>query len=135
MSIRNFAIKNAATSMTVVGGTDISYIETGKVVPSGVEVSVASVADFRYRPFGEFKYRAPVYDAATGLYSKAKMEMKFVYPRLSASSGKIYFDVSRNSFEISPETAAADRLEMRLRTGQCIGLATLATFWDSGVLS
>lgn len=135
MGAKSFTIKGAATSMTVVGGADVSYTETGKVVPSGVEVSVAAVADFRIRPFAEFKNRQPIYDPATGTYSKAKLELKMVYPRISAVTGKMYFDVDRHIFEISPETSAADRLDMRLRSGQCTGLSTLATFWDTGSLS
>lgn len=135
MGTKSFTIKSGATSMTVVGGTDAAYTENGTNVPNGMQASVAAVADFRIRPFVEFKYRPPIYNSADGTFSKAKTEIKLVHPRLSATTGKIYFDVHRHSFEISPETSGSDALDMRYRSGQMIGLATLSAFIDTGVIS
>lgn len=131
MGANNFTIKSAATSMTVVGGTDATYTETAKVVSGGIESSVVAVADFRLRPFAEFTNRQPVL-GTDGLYTKGKRSGKFVFPRLDAN-GKPYFDVWRVTAEVSPITAQADVTDMRLRVGQSIGI-TLIPFWDTGVV-
>lgn len=132
MGANSFSVNSAATSMSVTGGTALAFTETAKAVPSGIEVSAASVADFRVRPFVEFKNRQPVVQS-DGSYSKAKREVKLVCPRLDANN-KPYFDVVRITFEASPLTTDANQLDMRLMAGQILGLATLATFWSGGVV-
>lgn len=132
MGANSFAIKGTATSMSVTGGIDQTYAETAKAVPNGIEVAVAAIADFRIRPFMEFKNRQPALQA-DGSYTKAKREAKLVFPRIDAN-GKPYFDVVRISLEASPVTSAADVLDMRLRSGQVLGLTTLETFWNTGIV-
>lgn len=133
MGANNFTIKSAATAITVTGGTDVTYSETAKQVPNGLESSVATVADFRVRPLAEFVNRQPVLQA-DGSYSKAKRTMKLVQPTV-LTTGKMNFNVVRVSVEYHPDTTEAELLEMRLRAAQLIGLAApVGTFWTAGVV-
>lgn len=106
MSIKNCTLKQNATSITVVGGTDLNFVEDGVEVKSGVHVHAPSVADFRVRPNITFKNRNPTLQA-DGQYTKGKREFSIAQPKLLAS-GKIVFNVYRGSIEVHPESTPAE---------------------------
>lgn len=132
MPANNLTLKTAATSLTVVAGTDQVYTETGVQVPGGVNVSNAAQVDFRVRENITFKSREPK-KASDGTWSKAKRSVTLLLPMLLAS-GDTVFNLVRMDMELHPETLAAEVLEARMLAGQILSTTSLANFFSSGSL-
>lgn len=129
MGLTSVVIKSGASAMAPTGGTDETFTPDGQTVANGLHVIDANVADFRIRPHGTFKYKAPT--LMNGKYSKAKNNAVLVQPVILAS-GETVFNVGRLEFEIHPETSVADALNLRFRTLQMGSAASTASFWATG---
>lgn len=130
MAANNCTFKKAATSMTVVGGTDVTFTETAQTIPSGIAVANAAEVDFRLRQAAEFRNRQPA-QQADKTWSKAKRSFKYVEPKLLAD-GTYAFNVIRIELETHPETTSAELLNLRMMLGQFGSSATLQSYWETG---
>lgn len=132
MSVDNCTFKQNATGMSVTGGTDITFTETGSDVANGILVVNASQADFRIRESITFRNRNPTKDRA-GVWSKAKRSSLILVPLLLAS-GDVAYNLGRVDFEIHPETTAAAIANLRYLTSQLTSSAEVSNFLTAGSL-
>lgn len=132
MAANSVTLKNNATSMTVVGGTDLVYTEVGQTVANGIVIAAAATADFRIRESIEFKNRNPVLQADK-TWTKFKRSGKLLVPKILAS-GVTCFNLGRWDIEAHPESTAAEVLNLRLQSAQAMVQAALNDFYNSGSL-
>lgn len=116
MPLNGLVVKDAATSMTVVGGSDLTFSLDGIPILSGVHVSASAVADFRLRPHMGFKYMAPK-KLADGTWTRERWFLVFTYPELI--DGVIKDNVIRQ--EVHMQLGSALKLQMALISAQILG--------------
>jgi RNA-binding protein YlmH len=133
MPISGLTIKQDATSLTVVGGTDISYTEDGVEVTNGKHVSDVSEADFTIRPNITVRNRNPSL-LASGQYSKAKRSITIVIPKKLADDSTS-FNLVRMEIEIHPESTAAEVLDLVLQAAQLLSQTDTENFINYGSIA
>lgn len=133
MAVQNSTIKAGATSLTVTGGTDISYTPDGVVVEGGVHVANAAQSDFRIRENITLKNKQPALQP-DGSYSKAKRSLVAVFPMIVAS-GKTVFNLVRIELEVHPEASAAQSLNIQLQGAQMLSDTDFSSFWSTGSIA
>lgn len=131
MGANNATIKKDATAMTPTGGTDVTYSQTGKSVPGGIEVQDAAVTDFTVRPTAELKSRPPSL-GKDGYFSKRKTDAKLVFPKKRAD-GSTVFSVWRLTNESAVELTAAEFADQKYRAAQFITDTDFNSFWSDGI--
>lgn len=134
MPINGAVLKTGATSMSVTGGTDITFTENGVDIPNGVSVADASATDLRIQKQIIISRRAPSYNATTGEWTKEKIYVTVKKPKILAS-GKMSFDVARFTREVHPENTAAEKLELSLLTAQVMTDGDFAGLFSTGSLT
>lgn len=132
MSVENCTLKANATSLTTVGGTDLTYTEDGVEVANGLHVSAASVTDFTVRPSITAKNRNPVLQSDK-TWSKAKQTVTGVKPKLLAN-GTTVFNLYRIEVETHPESTAAEKTDLKLEAAQVLASPEFANFFSAGSL-
>lgn len=132
MGIKSITLKDAATSMTVVGGSDQVFTEDGVVVPNGVHVAAASVADFRVRPHIGFRSKVPTF--TNGVYSKSKRWITYTQPKILAD-GSTVFNLFRSELEVHPETTEAEVIDLLMKSGQVSTSTASRDFLTKGSLA
>lgn len=132
MSVDNCTFKKDATAITMTGGTDIVYTETGVSVPGGINVANAAQVDFRIRENISFKSRNPV-KAVDGSWSKAKRTITALFPKIVASGDTVY-NLVRIELEAHPEVTAAELANMKFQGAQLLGSTEVANFLATGSL-
>lgn len=109
MSARSFSISEGST-LSATGGTGKTFAETGVQIPSGCNVADNSVADQRLRPNVTTKVR-PIKQNADGSFTKGKVSMTLVRPKLRAN-GSVAYPLFRVEVEDDAETTAAELTEL-----------------------
>lgn len=132
MSVNNSTFKKGATAIAPTGGIDQTFTETGSYVQNGINVSDASVADFRVRPSVTYKNRQPN-QLANGTWTKAKRSATFVIPKI-VSTGETVFNLVRIDVEAHPEFTTAEVNELRFLGAQILGSAETLNFFQAGSL-
>lgn len=132
MALNNSVIKAAATSLSVTGGTDVTFKVNGQTVANGIQLHNEGQADFRIRENLTAKNRPPV-AGKDGAYTKGKQQVTLVMPKLLAS-GAITYNLFRGELEVHPETTAAEKLDLKLRGAQIMSDADFDGFWAFGSL-
>jgi len=133
MAIKGMVLKDAATSMTVVGGSDMTFTEDGVQVANGVHVSNAANTDFLTRENCTFKYRPPT-QKSDGSWTKGKCTMIYVEPGVDAN-GKMKYDLGRVELELDPTSAATVGTNICFMLGQMLTQAATLAFRTSGSLA
>ena len=106
MPLNGLSISDAATSISVTGGTAKSFTITSVTVPNGINVADFSESDFRIRRHITFRNRNPV-KLATGKFTKAKRSIVFTTPFLNADGETEYITDRWESEQPVTATAAA----------------------------
>lgn len=129
MSIRNFTLKDGASSITVVGGTDQTFQEDGVEVTMGIHVSDINEPNFSVRENVTLKSRPPALQGVD--WTKEKRSITHVKPMIT-DSGKTVFNLVRIELEIHPSISAADRTDLLLKASQYPVDADFTSFWATG---
>lgn len=132
MALNNSVIKAAATSLTVTGGTDVTFKINGQSVSNGVQLHNEGQADFRIRENLTAKNRPPVAQK-DGSYTKGKRQVTLVMPKLLVS-GAVTYNLWRGEMEVHPETTAAEMADLKLRGAQLMCDSDFDGFWAFGSL-
>ena len=136
MAIQNGTLMAGATGLTVTGGTSKSLTLTSQKVTNGINVKDMSVTDARLRPSWSFSATPAVYDAKTGLWSKAKKTASLSIPYLPiAGQPVVHFPVIRTELGDFPDMSVAAITEHILLMAQCLSDADFVQFWLNGALS
>lgn len=132
MSIDGMSVLNAATSMSVTGGTATTFEVDGTPVATGVRVSDTVETDLRLKKHFTFKRNAAKLQS-NGTFSKEKRSVVLTIPA-ELADGSISYQVARVEFEYHPEfsAVAADLLNLRLLAAQAITDAELDNFYQHG---
>lgn len=133
MALTNAIVKTAATSLTVVGGTDMSLAPDGVSIPNGLHLSVPADADFRIRRNLTVKSKIPSL-SSLGVYSKDKKSVTYTAPKILAS-GQTVFNLIRIEREVHPESSAAEALELNMIGAQILSDSDFAAFYSGGSLA
>lgn len=133
MGIQSVSLMNSATSLSVTGGTAVSYTPDGLQIVNGIHIADAAEADFRIRKNITFKNRLPQ-QMSDGLWSKEKRSITVAAPVLLAS-GLVVYQIGRLEFELHPEATAASKLNLRYLTCQMGFNASVEAFHTSGSLA
>lgn len=130
MPINGMILKDAATGITVVGGSDMTFTIDGLPVANGIHVSNAAQADFRLRENITVKYRPPVQNPDK-TWKKAKWSLSYVEPSVDAN-GVMTYDTGRLELELSPTSAASVGVNIRRMLAQLASDSDLDNYWASG---
>ena len=133
MSVQNTTLKQDATGITVVGGTDLAFTPDGDDVKNGIHLHAADVFDFRVRPNMTLTNKKAAMQA-DGDFSKARLKLVGVYPKVLAS-GKTVYPLFRLEVETHPEQTEAEVDSMLNMAAQCPANAALLPFFKTGDLS
>lgn len=133
MGLKNAVLKAGAT-ISVSGGTDLSFVDNGVTIPNGVQVVATSDTDYQTRRVATVKYRPATLDPKTAIYTKDKKSISFVKPIVLAS-GQVVFNTIRVEREVHPSLSAADASELNKLASQLLTDADLDGFWSNGSLS
>lgn len=131
MPLKGAVILSGCTGMTPVGGASRTLSSDGVAVNGGVHLIDAAVTDYRVRPTAIFKYRPPVYNAATKTWSKDRKSFQFVIPEILAD-GSITYNLVRGEREMHPESLNAKALELNYSASQMFTDADMVNFWGTG---
>lgn len=132
MAIIGSTVSSGATAISATGGSDISFSLTGLTVSNGINVAVATDADYRTRRNASFKSRVP--QVTNGVFSKGKNEVVFVTPYI-LSSGLVVFNTVRLGLEVHPELPAASAKDLRYIGAQLLTKSSYDDFWTTGALA
>lgn len=132
MPINNSVIKASATSMSVTGGSDVTFKANGQTVANGIQLHNEGQADFRVREILTAKNRPPIAQS-DGSYTKGKRQVTLVKPKLLAS-GAVTYNLIRIEEEIHPETTLAEMLDVKLCGAQLLSDDDFSGFWAYGSL-
>lgn len=116
MPLRGLTISDAATSLSVTGGTSKTFTESSVVVPGGVNVADFAEANFLLRRHITFRNRNPQ-KQSDGTFSKAKRSFVFTTP-VDAGGGKIDYLVTRVETEIPVSASASIEANHRKNVAQ-----------------
>lgn len=130
MPINGMILKDAATGITVVGGSDMTFTIDGLPVANGIHVSNAAQADFRLRENITVKYRPPVQNPDK-TWKKAKWSISYTEPSVDAN-GVMTYDVGRIELELAPTSAVSVGTNIRRMLAQLLTDADLDNFYASG---
>lgn len=132
MAINNAVLKSAGT-LSVSGGTDITFKLTGLEVKGGNAFVDAASTDVRTRK--QIIARSnPARVLPSGKWSKDKRELTVTIPKVLAD-GTQDFQSSRVDFNLLAESTAADLLELKTLTAQAVISALFADYWQTGAIS
>lgn len=129
MSIRSYTLKDGASSVNVVGGTDQTFQEDGMEVAMGIHVSDVNEANFSLRESATMKSRPPVLQGVD--WTKEKKSVTHVKPMIT-DSGKTVFNLVRIELETHPSIPAADRNDLLLKASQYPVDTDFTSFWVTG---
>lgn len=132
MSIIGGTVKTGTTSVSVAGGSDITFALTGQSVTNGLNVSVTEDSDYRTRRNATFKSRVP--SVTNGVYTKGKNEVVFVLPLL-LDDGQTVFNSVRIALEAHPALTPANVVDLRYIAAQLISSSNFDSFWNLGALA
>lgn len=132
MGVQTTTLKEGATGITIVGGSDLAFTPDGVSVPNGVHLAAAAVADFRVRPTITLKTRNPQLN--NGTFSKAKRWLSFTLPTILTDLSVVY-NVVRIEVEVHPELTAAAAVDIARIGAQLLSDDDLVTFIASGSLA
>lgn len=131
MSIQGSTILSGAT-ISATGGTSSTLTLTGAEVKHGLQVADLSVADFRIRPFINFKQRQPVLHGK--VYNKSRNEAMICIPKVLAD-GSIAFPLARVSLEAHPEQSDAEVSKILAWAAQLAFDSDFTNFFKLGSLA
>lgn len=130
MPINGMILKDAATGISVTGGTDMTFTVDGMPVANGTHVSNAAQADFRLRENVTVKFRPPVQNPDKS-WKKGKWSIGYTEPSADAS-GLMTYDLGRVELELNPTSAASVGTNIRRMLAQLLTDTDLDNFWASG---
>lgn len=130
MPVNGMVLKDAATGITVVGGSDMTFQSDGVAVANGVHVANMAQADFRLRENATVKYRPPKQNADL-TWSKGKWSITYAEPSLDAN-GRVLYDVGRIEVELNPTSAASVGMNIRRMLAQLATDSDLDNFFAGG---
>lgn len=130
MGIQNATISVDPTSITVTGGSALTYSlmrYNGNTLTCGVNADT----DSRLKRKINFKTSLPqVLVSAPNGYSQARSSLDALFPKLLAN-GKITENAAGAYFRFDPETTAAEKLQYRQLLAQMLIDSDYAEFWDN----
>lgn len=132
MPLKGMILKDGATGMTPVGGTDMTFTLDGTAVANGIHTSNAANADFLTRENFTFKYRPPKQNA-DGSWAKAKFSIIYAEPSVDANGYQVY-DIGRFDLELLPTSAASVGFNICMMMAQALSDADTLAFRTSGAL-
>jgi hypothetical protein len=132
MSLTDLTLKQDATDVTIVGGTDLNLKEVGTDIKSGILVSEVGNADFSARTSVTFRNRQATLQS-DGQYNKAKRTATLVIP-FERADGVIVPNLCRIELEFDPNTLQADKDELKRVAVQLLTDAETQDFLDHGSL-
>jgi len=130
MSLQNASILDGAT-ISVSGGTAVTFTSDGQSVANGAHIINASQSDLRLREHMTLKSRLPKYNNTTGKYGKLIRSAVLTTPLID-SDGANYFPVVRIEVESRPDMTAAQELKLRVLSAQILTDTDFASFWTTG---
>ena len=131
MPIQGSTILTGAT-ISATGGTTSTLTLTGAEVKHGLQVADVGVADFRVRPFINFKQKQPVLHGTK--YNKGRNEAMACMPKILAS-GEIAFPLVRLILEPHPEQTDAEVTKLLTWAAQLAYSSAFANFFKLGSLA
>lgn len=131
MPLQNATILTGPT-ISVSGGTSSTLSLTGAEVAHGIQVADTAVADYRVRPFGNFKQRQPRLSGKA--FSKARNEGMLAFPKVCAD-GSIVFPLIRVIVEPHPEQTDAEVEKMLAWGAQLCCDTDFKSFFKTGALA
>lgn len=131
MPINGATILTGATT-TTAGGTSSTLTLTGAEVKHGLQVADMGVADYRVRPFINFKQKQP--NLVNNVYSKSRNEIMVAMPKILAN-GTIAFPLVRISVESHPECTDAEVVKLLSWGAQALSDADFVNFLKYGALA
>lgn len=130
MPVKGATILSGPT-ISASGGTSSSLTLTGAEIKHGLQVADMSVADYRVRPFLNFKTKQP--SLVNNVYTKARNEAMICIPKVLAN-GTISFPLARISFEPHPEQTDAEISKILSWAAQLAFDADFVNFFKYGSL-
>lgn len=130
MALTTFSVADAATSMSVAGGTAKTHSTDGQTVTNGIHCIDTTVSDFRVQPHVTFKHRKPQ-RRADGSYTKGVRSVIATFPYLKMD-GSVAFNVERYSAEYDPAVPVASQTNYRLRLAQMLTQPAFDGFHTTG---
>jgi len=126
-------IKDGATSLTVVGGADQTFVQDGRKVVNGVNYVDTGEPDFFERDTIALKAIGSN-SQSDGTYSKEKREVLLRDPYTDADYGNQVVLV-RIYVEAHPNADSVRMLNARLRAAQILSGTSFTTYWTTGALN
>lgn len=130
MALNNATLSNG-TTISVTGGTTVTYALSGKTVPDGVEIVDSGAASYATRSSIQLRVKMPTYNSNTNVWSKGKRMISMVMPK-ELTDGTIAFPVVRIEVEDHPEMTAAERKELRERAAQILFDSDFTQYFETG---
>lgn len=131
MPINGATILTGAT-ISATGGTSSTLTLTGAEVKHGLQVADMGIADYRVRPFINFKQKQP--NLVNNVYSKARNEAMIAMPKILGTS-IITFPLLRISFEPHPECTDAENVKLISWGAQLLFRSDFVNFLKYGSLA
>lgn len=128
MSLSNATLLSGAT-VSVSGGTAITFGQDDLDVVGGIHVSDVAAVDFRTRKAITIKARAP--KLVNGVFSKGKRSATLTIPRIN-TAGAVEYPLARIELEFSAENSLAEIDELMKLAAQCAVDLDFANFWRTG---
>jgi len=132
MSLKSMTIKTGGT-LSVTGGTDVTFADVGTTTPNALTTQVNSDADYRTRRKIAYKVRNATIQA-DGSYSKVKRTATITSPFILAN-GTTTFNVMRIELDIHPEAEATLRANLLAFGAQLLFDTDATDFWSVGSLT
>jgi len=130
MSAINPTIKSGAT-ISVTGGTDLVYSNSGFVKPNQVELYVPADTNLKTRRSAKLALSPPAINkGAPGGYTQNRATVKLRFPR-TLTDGAITVDVIEITKSVDASATSAENLEYRKIAAQILMDSDFDTFWDS----
>jgi hypothetical protein len=133
MGVQSLTLKEDATSIAPVAGTDLTYTPDGVSIPNGIHLAAASVTDFRVRPNITLKTKNPPLNA-DGTYGKGKRWLNVTVPKILAD-GTTSFNLVRIEVEVHPESTVAETTDLVYQAAQLLFDADTTQFIQTGSLA
>jgi len=130
MSIDGISLLKSPSSVAWTGGTATVFENDSTSVRNGIHVADTSNDDFLTRDHMTFKSRSPVRQK-DGSFSKGTRDINVTMP-ITLADGSIAYNVARTTYEIHPETSAAQLSTLRHYSGQTALDSELDKFFTIG---
>lgn len=124
----------AGTTLSVTGGTPLTFAENGVTILNGIQLMVPADADYQTRRVLTIKNRPPTLNAKTGVYGKDKKSMSLSLPMV-LTDGSIIFNTIRLEREVHPSLSAANALSLNVLGAQLLFDSDVVDFWANGSLT